>query len=186
MCKSVDSVETMFSILAKTDRSEALMASIMEATAEVSVSGPSTGESGVLAASLGLCLLDMSAGVKRVERRQRKEKNCSYCILGGLGYALVSCLIVLEDEIKQNCNFHAELKEDACLHIAALECLPSHWGNTLKTYRHHHHDVHCHCSLGSTALAFCVNYTAVCLHAGAASLCVNDQWRRIGEPPLWR
>ena len=54
-----------------------------------------------------------------------------------------------------------------------------HLGNTLKTYLHPHHD-----SLGAAASAFCVNYTEVRLHIGAASLCVNKQWQRIGKPPL--
>ena len=44
-----------------------------------------------------------------------------------------------------------------------------HRKNTLKT--HHHHDI----SLGAAALAFCVNYTVVCLCPSGASLCVNDQ-----------
>ena len=33
-------------------------------------------------------------------------------------------------------------------------------GQTLKeTHRRHHHDVYCHASFGSAALACCVNYT---------------------------
>ena len=33
--------------------------------------------------------------------------------------------------------------------------------------------------------AFCLNYTAVRLYAGAAWFCVKQQWR-TGEPPLHR
>ena len=45
----------------------------------------------------------------------------------------------------------------------------------------HHHNVYRHASLGATALAFCVNYTAVRLQGGDASLSVNQHPWRIGE-----
>ena len=45
------------------------------------------------------------------------------------------------------------------------------------------HDNH-HQIFRSDSGVSCVNYMAVRLYSSGASLCVNDQWRRIDEPPL--
>ena len=46
-----------------------------------------------------------------------------------------------------------------------------------KTHRCHHHVVYHHASLGSAALACCMNYTLVRLYAGAAWFSVKKQKR---------
>lgn len=67
----------MYSILAKPDCSEALIASIMVVTAEVSVGVPAMGEAGAVIPSLGLGLRGMHIGVKVVKKEIGRKKTAA-------------------------------------------------------------------------------------------------------------